>query len=213
MAGVAHLTLLLTATACSGFSALFEFSVGGLFKDLYLQSTPASILLVYNSLWAVLFPSLYIFVIATTALLAASFLLQLCGLCCAATAPRLHRIVLLCSATCLSVAVATSLTGVLMWAALSILPPGLWGGRWGRGAILFATSLVLSAGLLCLAKRAPHPPLLPLQQQPTAAPPPQQPLPLARVVTGQDKGGLSTLPVYQQQSGLFQQHQRNMGHS
>ena len=138
MSSLVHLTLLLTATACSGFSALFEFSVGGLFKDLYLQSQPASILLVYNTLWSVLFPVLYIFVIASTTLLGVSFVFQLLALCLSST-PRLHRVVLLCAATCLSVAVATNLTGVLMWAALSILPPGLWGGRWGRGAILFAT--------------------------------------------------------------------------
>jgi hypothetical protein len=215
MLDLAHLTLLLAATATSGVSVLYEWSTGGLFIDLYLLSRPASILLVYNSLWAVLFPVLYIFVVGATTLLATSFVLFFLALCVLpSSCARLKGAATLGAATCLSVAVAATLTGVLIWVALSILPPGLWGGRWGRGSILYATSLALSSTLLFMSKRRPSlllpPPLLPT----AAAAPPQAALPLARVVAAQDKAGaLGAVPVYQQQGTLFAQSQRNMGHS
>ena len=227
MLRIVYLLLVALAAACAGTSLAFPWSIGGLFVPFGLLAQPLDILLVYTQLWAALFPALLYLVIVTCALQTLCLLLTALFSCWPQSSPHnltLRRWGILVAAAALSLSVTTGLTAVLVWSALTVLPPGLWGGRWGPGAILFSVATGLAASLTCLATRSLPPQLLPpplplplpqqqqQQQQQQQFPQEQHPalsgaapLPLARLApTG--KNDLDWQQMQQQQ-----QQQQHMG--
>ena len=164
-----YVLVLALNASLSGVSLALPWSTGGLFVSFNLLSQPVDILLVYNSLWSLLFPMLSILVFANVALLSAAVIFSLLALCPFRGSAKVLRVLI---ASFLSLASTLSLAVIFTWGVLSLSPPGLWGGRWGSGAVSFTASCALTLVLLC-ARPSPAPtPALP-----TVTPALQEPLP------------------------------------
>ena len=131
-----------------------------------------------NPLWSAIWPALPLLVYGCISLLLFVLLSNLTALCWT----RRKGVLLALAAASVSLAIAAQLGVLILWGSLALLPPGLWGGRWGTGAYLFLSSFILTL-LLSWSCIAPAPsPTAPL---PAAAPPP---LPVATRVLPAAKG-------------------------
>lgn len=190
-----YLASVFAAIICTVVSLLLDWSTAGLFVSFGLLASPASIILVLNPLWSAIWPALPFLVYGVIGLLVFVFLSNLTALCWT----RRKGTLLALAAAALSLAFAAQLGVLILWGSLTLLPPGLWGGRWGTGAYLFLSASLLTflVSWSCIAP-APSPMATLL---PAAAP---SPLPVAtRVVPGAKGAELELQPAWR--------HQTNMG--
>ena len=184
-----YLLSVFAAAICAGVSLApsLPWSAGGLFVDFGLLAAPATIIL--NPLWSAIWPALPYLVFCCIALLVFALLSNLLLFCWT----RRKGLLLALAAASVSLAIAAQLGVLILWGTLTLLPPGLWGGRWGTGAYLFLASFILT--LLLSWSCIPTAPL------PAAAP---SPLPVATRVLPAAKGAELELQH-------TWRHQTNMG--
>ncbi len=119
------------------------WSVGGLFLAFGLFELPLSFVLLLSPLWGILWPPLPYLVIVSIVGMAISFILSLVGG--GMNSKQVEKGCYVAIVTLTWISTLSALAACACFLMLTIIPPGLWGGRWGMGAISCAVAGILAS--------------------------------------------------------------------